>query len=277
MSCIYEGTNRQFLEADGNNEEFLEADGDNEERAFELLFNTYHQIVFNKIDKMMRDHLDPAVDADDITNETFIKAFKKRHQVREPEKLLGWLLTIAENLTRNEIRDAGRRRRAGDLSLESFDSLSIGERDAHYATSLSETDAEQVEANKYLARQFLCLLQGKDRKVAALKFEGAEIDEIAETVGPTAEAVQKRWERILEWAVPIVLNLEKLVDCLPEENDRKIMERYLDEQPLSDIAKAVGISLATVEKTVERVIAQWKKAAKENSTDPVSAMVKNER
>lgn len=172
----------------------------------------------------MRDHLDPAVDADDITNETFIKAFKKRHQVREPEKLLGWLLTIAENLTRNEIRDAGRRRRAGDLSLESFDSLSIGERDAHYATSLSETDAEPVEANKYLARQFLCLLQGKDRKVAALKFEGAEIDEIAETVGPTAEAVQKRWERILEWAVPIVLNLEKLVDCLPEENDRKIME-----------------------------------------------------
>ena len=62
--------NRQFLEADGDNEEFLEADGDNEERAFELLFNTYHQIVFNKIDKMMRNHLDPAVDADDITNET---------------------------------------------------------------------------------------------------------------------------------------------------------------------------------------------------------------
>ena len=190
--------NRQFLEADGDNEEFLEADGDNEERAFELLFNTYHQIVFNKIDKMMRNHLDPAVDADDITNETFIKAFKKRHQVRDPEKLLGWLLTIAENLTRNEIRNAERRRRAGDSSLESFDRFSISEREAYYATSLWETDAEHAEASKYLARQLLCLLQGKDKEVLELILdEGLKPEQIAKRIGSTAGVVQKRYERII--------------------------------------------------------------------------------
>ena len=127
-------------------------------------------------------------------------------------------------------------------------------------------------------RQVLCLLQGKNRKVVELKIEGAEIEEIAETVGPNAEAVQKRWERILEWLIPIALNLDALVDCLPEEKDRWIMERYLDEQSLSEIAKAiVGISRSKVEETVKRVIKQWKEAAKENPTDPVSAMVKEER
>lgn len=55
------------------------------------------------------------------------------------------------------------------------------------------------------------------------------------------------------------------------------MERYFDRQPFSEITKALGISHATVEKTVERVIADWKKAAKDNPTDPVSAMVKKER
>ena len=103
------------------------------------------------------------------------------------------------------------------------------------------------------------------------------MEEIAETVGPNAEAVQKRWERILECLIPIALNLDALVDCLPEEKDRWVMERYLDEQPLSEIAKAIGISPNTVEKTVKRVIAQWKKAARNNPADPVSEMVDNER
>ena len=134
-----------------------------------------------------------------------------------------------------------------------------------------------IRAINYLVRQLLCLLQGKDRKVAELKFAGAETAEIAETVGPTADAVQKRWERILEWLIPIGRNLDALIDCLPDESDRKIMERCLDEQPLSEIAKAIPTSRSKVEETVKRVIKQWKRAAKDNPADPVSEMVNNER
>lgn len=257
--------NRQFLETD------------DEEQACALLFNMYHKDVLAKIDGMMRNHIDPAIDAEDIAQETFIRAFKKRHQIREPEKLLRWLLKIAKNLTRNEIRDAKRRRQTGYTFVESLESLSVNEGELPYATSLAETDAKQTEAERYLVRQLLCLLQGKARKVAELKLEKVEIREIAETVGSTAEAVQKRWERILEWLIPIGRNLDALIDCLPEENDRKIMEGYLDEQPLSKIAKAIPTSRSKVEETVKRVIKQWEKAAKDNPADPVSAMVNNER
>ncbi|MDE0018649.1 MAG: sigma-70 family RNA polymerase sigma factor [Candidatus Poribacteria bacterium] len=205
--------NRQFLETD------------DEEEACALLFNTYHKAVFAKISGMMWNHPDPAVAAEDIAQETFIKALEERKTLREPEKLRWWLLAIARNLTLNETRNAEPRREAGDSPLESIDSLSIGEREARYATSLAETDAEQAEAERYLVRQLLCLLQGKDRKVAELKDAGAGIEEIAEIVGPNVEAVQKRWERILEWLISIALNLDALVNCLPEEKDRWVMER----------------------------------------------------
>ena len=68
-----------------------------------------------------------------------------------------------------------------------------------------------------------------------------------------------------------------MAKVLPDENDRKIMERHLDRQSLSEIAKAIPASRSKVEETVKRVIKQWKKAAKDNPTDPVSAMVNNER
>ena len=180
-------------------------------------------------------------------------------------------------LTLNEIRDAKRRRQTGYTFVESLESLSVNEGEAHYATSLAETDAEQTEAERYLVRQLLCLLQGRDREVVGLMHKGFTTQEIAESINATPDAVQKRLERIRKWLIPIARNLDALTNCLPAEKDRKVMERYLDGQSLSEVAKAIGISRSKVEETVKRVIKQWKKAAAENPTDPVSAMVKKER
>ena len=227
-----------------------------------------------KIKRMMWNHPDPAVGAEDMAQKTFLKAIEKRNKVREPENLPGWLLTIARNLTRNEIRDA--KRRTGNLRLESLDSLSISESEAPFATSLAETDAEQAEVERDMKAKLLCLLQGTDRKVIAFINDGFTIQEIAEAIDATPDAVQKRWERIRKWLVPVARDLEALINSLPGEDDRKVMERYLDGQPLSDIAKAIGISRSDVEARVKRVIADWKKAARQNSTDPVPAMVKND-
>ena len=66
----------------------------------------------------------------------------------------------------------------------------------------------------------------------------------------------KRRERLTAWLRLIGLHLDALVDCLPAEEDRKIMERYLDGQPLLEIAKAIGISHSDIEECVKRVIAQ---------------------
>ena len=243
--------------------------------AFSLLFKKYYPVVYAHVDKMMRNHPDPAVDTDDITSKTFTRAFNKRAEIREPENLLGWLLITARNLTIDEIRNLDRKTR--HLSVESLDSLSVNENDVPFASMLAKIETERTETNRYLVAQLLQLLENKDREIVELMLDGLKPKEIADTINSTPGAVQKRWERLIKWLKPIAFNLDALTNCLPEENDRKIMERYLDEQPLSKIAKSIPTSRSKVEETVERVIKQWKKAAADNPMDPVSAMVQKEK
>lgn len=253
--------NRQFLET-----------GDID--AFTRLFKKYYPTVYAYVDRMMRDHTDPAVDADDITSETFTKAFDKRKEIQEPEKLLRWLLKTAKNLTIDTIRKS--RQQAKYLSIEALDDPSMREREAPFALSLAERYIDQIEADRHLVHQLCCLLSDKDREIVEFLLDGLSPREIAEKIDSTPGAVQKRWERLITWLRPIALHLDELMNCLREEEDRKIMERYLDGQPLLEIAKAVSISHSTVQQTVKRVIAQWKKAAKQNSADPVSAIANYE-
>ena len=255
------------------NRRFVETD--DEEEACRLLFNEYYETVFNAIDRMLGNHSDLPVDADDITGETFTKAFYKRKEIREPEKLVEWLITAAKNLMIDKMRRF--RSQTRRLPIESLDGLYDSEGEVPFALTLAETNTEQAEANRYLVAQLLRLLQDRDREIVAFMLDELSPKEIAKEISSTPEAVQKRWERIRKWLEPVARNLESLVDCLPEKNDRKIMERYLDGQPLSVIAKAIGISPSAVERMVKRVIAQWKKvSARQNPTDPVSAMVKKE-
>ena len=241
-----------------------------DEGAFTHIVRKHHKAIYNIVRGIVRNH----EDAEEIANDTFMRAFNKREEIREPEKLIVWLKRTAKNLAIDAIRKS---RQARYFPAESLSNLSVGERDFGFASILRETDAEQTQTNEDMMKSLLLLLPDKDREVVRLEYEeGLSPKEIA-AIGSTADAVQKRRERIVKWLKPIALHLEVLVDYLPEERDRWIMERYLDGQPLSDIARAIGISGSIIEQTVKRVVAQWKKAAKQNPTDPVSVMVENER
>lgn len=257
------------------NRRFVEADDEDEPEVCRLIFNAYYKIVFDTVSRMFRGHPDPAVDADDFTSETFMKAFNKRKEIQEPEKLLGWLITSAKNLMIDKMRRV--RTRTRRLPTDAVGSDVDLESEASFASTLAETDTEYTESNRYRVAQLLRLLQDKDREIVAFMLDEFSQKEIAEMISTTPDAVQKRWKRLKIWVAPIMLHLEALINCLSEEKDGWIMERYLDGQPLSEIAKAIGISPSAVEETVKRVIADWKKAAKDNPKDPVSAMVKKKR
>lgn len=162
--------NRQFLET-----------GDID--AFTRLFKKYYPIVYAYVDRMMRDHTDPAVDADDITSETFTKAFDKREEIQEPEKLLRWLLKTARNLMIDKIRTLNRQKH---LSIESLDELLSSGSDASFASMLAESNTEQTEANRYVSQQLIRLLSDKDREIAEFMLDGLSPREIAEAIDSTA-------------------------------------------------------------------------------------------
>ena len=68
-------------------------------------------------------------EAEDVVQDTLVKAWKSRWRVRDPEKFPAWLATIA----RHRARDVSRRRRPEPLSpdLESIESDGRGMEDHH--------------------------------------------------------------------------------------------------------------------------------------------------
>ena len=131
------------------NRRFVETD--DEEEACRLLFNAYYETVFNTVKRRRWNHPDTVVDPDEITNDTFIKAVKKRKEIQEPEKLLEWLKEVAKNLMIDAIR---RSRQKRHLPTTSLDGPSVSEREAVYtsirdASMRAETDTARTEAYRY--------------------------------------------------------------------------------------------------------------------------------
>ncbi|GHB49287.1 RNA polymerase sigma factor [Mongoliitalea lutea] len=63
------------------------------EKGFRLLIETYQRRVYGIVRKMVLIH----EDADDITQNTFIKAFRNIHKFQQNSSLFTWLFRIATN------------------------------------------------------------------------------------------------------------------------------------------------------------------------------------
>ena len=230
------------------------------EEALRLLMQKYYNPICSHVFAILKDHQD----ADEITNETFLKAFNERETIKYPDKLVSWLYKTAKNAAIERLR--ARQRDVHQMpDLVSLDNLDA-EREAAAASIFAAQQAQQIETqietDQYLLTSLLRLLTEKDREVVEYLLDGLKPKQIAEVIDSTPEAVQKRWERILKWLSPIAHGLDELLNNLSSQ-ERKIMERYLDNQPLKEISEKLGISLTNVEVCVKRVIKQWKKSTRQ--------------
>ena len=86
--------------------------------AFEALIRTYGRTVYAHAYSVLR-HRE---EAEDVAQESFLKAYKARWRLRDPEKFPQWLFSIA----RNRALDALRRRKPAPLSDESEEIVDDG-------------------------------------------------------------------------------------------------------------------------------------------------------
>ncbi len=236
--------NRQFLESGS-------------EEALNLLMQKHYEPIRASVTKIIENHHD----ADEITNETFLKAFNKRETIKYPDKLVGWLYVTAKNAAIDRVRT--RQEEVDQMShFVSLDNLH-GEVEA--ASMLAAEKAQQAKTDQDLLKGLLRLLPEKDLEVVEHLLADLKPKQIAEAIGSTAEAVQKRWERIREWLSPIAHNLDELLNNLPPQ-EQKIMERYVDNQPLKEISEKLGVSPTDIEECVKRVVKRWKKIVTQNAT-----------
>ena len=69
-------------------------------RAFEQIVQLHHRRVLNFLFQMTRQ----LQDAEDLTQQTFVKAYQHIHRVDPERPIINWLLTIARRLALNHFR-----------------------------------------------------------------------------------------------------------------------------------------------------------------------------
>jgi RNA polymerase sigma-70 factor (ECF subfamily) len=84
--------------------------------AFTALALRYQERIYNTILGLTRNHLD----ADDLSQETFMKAFKSLKGFKQDSSFYTWLYKIAVNLTLNFLKKSGKERKKTDSLMSNY-------------------------------------------------------------------------------------------------------------------------------------------------------------
>jgi len=143
-----------------------------DEEAFRLIFERYTRPVISFIFYMVG-RRDPA---EELAQETFLRAFKSFDSLRDEDKLGTWLFGIARNVAREWLRTRGRE----PLSVEMDDPAVAAIRDGGRSPAGRLFDKELGAA----VREALSTLEEEKRLVFTLKvYQQLSYDEICEITG----------------------------------------------------------------------------------------------
>ena len=158
--------------------------------AFEVLVNRYqHRLLGIMIHLVGR-----VEEAEDLTQEVFLRIYRARKGYRPRAKFSTWLFTIANNLALNHLRGKGRNPTVA-LNSGSDDSSGIPAVRPAEERVLAREGTPSAQLRKVelsdVVREALDIL-GEDQKVAVLlnKFEDMSYAEIAEVMGRSEAAVK---------------------------------------------------------------------------------------
>jgi RNA polymerase sigma factor (sigma-70 family) len=166
--------------------------GDQRDRAFERLYERYVNEVYRYVLSMVRN---PA-EAEDVTQTTFLNAYRAMQAGAKPRRPHNWLIAIAHNTCRSSVRRAMRRPQEVPLGE---DVLAVVDPEA----------PNVVELLRAVGR-----LPFNQRSALAMReLEGRTYPEIAETLGvtiPAVEALIARARRTLRMRVGTLRGLAVL-------------------------------------------------------------------
>lgn len=162
--------------------------GDSE--AFDVLVRRYQERVYATIYHMTSNH----EDADDLTQESFIKAYRALKSFKGDSSFFTWLYRIAVNKTINFLKQRKSRNPAGHLSLNDLD-FNV-EHDPDLVSLISErTPRREVNLAELQEKLNTALqkLSEPHRLVVALHdIQGLPHDEIAAIMGCNVGTVRSR-------------------------------------------------------------------------------------
>ena len=151
--------------------------------AWEPLVQTHQQAVFRLAYLLLGD----PDDAEDIAQETFLRAWNHLKRFDQTRPLKPWLLSITANLARNRRRSAGRYLAA----------LTRAFRDEPVPASVEDKNTQYMEANDLW--KAVQNLRGPDQQVVYLRyFMDLSVAETANVLQVAEGTVKSRLSRALE-------------------------------------------------------------------------------
>ncbi|MRS04398.1 RNA polymerase sigma factor [bacterium] len=156
-------------------------------QAYGLLIDAYKGPLFNLALRMTG----RPEDADDLTQETFIRAYEKLHRFDREKKFFTWLYTIGINLIRNHLKKNERERaiRAADRPASVLH---------NQAESGREGDYPSEDAVKRLDVTMRSLPVDMQEAILLKYHQDLTFEEIADITGDSISAVKMRVYRGLE-------------------------------------------------------------------------------
>ncbi|MDE2995095.1 MAG: RNA polymerase sigma factor [Chloroflexota bacterium] len=149
-----------------------------DEAAFEVIFNQYHAAIYNYVFRMMGN----PEDASDLTQDTFLKAWRALSRTSDDLRVGAWLYRIATNVCLDELRH---RKLIKWQSWDNF--VSVFHPVAKESPERDVVNRENREEVQYI----LDRLNPKYRLCILLReYQGLSYDEIAQVLGTTRAAVK---------------------------------------------------------------------------------------
>jgi RNA polymerase sigma-70 factor (ECF subfamily) len=154
--------------------------------AFAELFERHHGRVYGYLRKLVgsRDG------AHDLTQETFLLAFRSRESYRQKGRFQAWLYRIATNLARSRLR---RRTREHDRLAGAPPSAD------RTARTPDPVDAAQADETRRIVEDAIVRLSTEEREVLLLRhFQGLRFREVAETLDINENTAKSRMRYALD-------------------------------------------------------------------------------
>ena len=158
-----------------------------DDTAFSTLVQKYqkgiHALVWRKIGDF---HY-----AEELTQDTFLKAYKKLSTLKEPSQFAGWLYVIANRLCINWIqRQKSKMQSLASIPMEEIEHPSYN----HYV--LEQREVEAAERRHRLVKELLEKLPESERTVITLYYLGGmQSKEIGKFLGVSVNTVTSRLQR----------------------------------------------------------------------------------
>ena len=160
---------------------------DGDETAFSALVRKYqksvHALAWRKVGDF---HI-----AEDITQETFLKAYQRLSTLKEPQSFASWLYVI----TANHCKAWLRKKRTWIQSLEDTSRAQL-EKATYSGHIIAENERMTAETQREVVKKLLAKLQESDRTVITLYYLGGmTYEEISNFLGVSVGAIKSRLHR----------------------------------------------------------------------------------